>query len=98
MARTHVVKLMITSDTDATFVAHGTLTVPGAARVFHLHGLVGTLAADTPKWVRLGLSVKQAAAVKLALKHHRTVTALATVRARNGGGPTTVTRTIAAKR
>ena len=98
MGRTHVVKLLLSSDTDATFVAHGTLTVPGAARVFHLRGLTGTLAASTPRWFRLGLSVKQAAAVRLALKHHRKVTVLATVRVRNGGGPTTVTRTIRAKR
>ena len=98
IARTHVVTLTLSSDTDATFVAHGTLTVPGAARVFKLRGLTGTLAANTPRTIQLGLSVRQVAAVKLALKHHRKVTALATVRVRNGGGPTTVTRTIRAKR
>ena len=98
MARSHEVSLILSTDTDATFVAHGTLTVPGAARVFHLRGVTGTLTANTPKTIQLGLSVKQAAAVKLALKHHRKVTALATVRVRNGGGPTTLTRTIRAKR
>ena len=98
MARSHEVSLILSTDTDATFVAHGTLAVPGAARVFHLRGVTGTLTANTPKTIQLGLSVKQAAAVKLALRRHRKVTALATVRVRNGGGPTTVTRTIRAKR
>jgi hypothetical protein len=98
MARTHAVTLTLTTDTDATFVAHATLTVPGAARVFHLRGLTGTLAANTPRTIQLGLSVRQAKAVELALKHHRKVTVLATVRVRNGGGPATVSRTIRAKR
>lgn len=98
IARTHVVTLKLSSDTDATFVAHGTLTVPGAARVYHLRGLTGTLTASTPRTIQLGLSVRQVAAVKRALKHHRKVTALATVRVRNGGGPTTVTRTVRARR
>jgi len=98
IARTRQVALVISSDTDATFVAHATLTIPGFAKAFHLRGLTGTLTADTPMTIHLGLSVKQAAKVRRALRHHRKVTALATVRVRNGGGPTTVTRTIRAKR
>lgn len=98
MARTHQVALVLSSDTDATFVAHATLTIPGFAKAFHLRGLTGTVTAGTPTTIHLGLSVKQAAKVRRALKHHRKVTALVTVRVRNGGGPTTVTRTIRAKR
>ena len=98
MARSHEVSLVLSSDTDATFVAHATLTIPGAAKVFNLRGVTGALTANTPETIHLGLSVRQAAKVRLALRHHRKVTALATVRVRNGGGPTTVTRTIRAKR
>lgn len=98
LARTHVVTVRISSDTAATFVAHGTLSVPGAARVFKLRGATGALVAKTAKTIRLRLSSLQVKAVKRALRRHRTVKAHVAIRVRNGAGATIAARTIRARR
>ena len=89
----------VSADEAATLSASGTLSVPGASKVFKLRKTSATVDAGKSKKLKLTISRKTARAVKRALKKHRAVRANVTVIAVDGAGnKSTVKRKINARR
>lgn len=85
--------------TPCTLTANGTLSIPGAAKVYKLAPVSQKAKANKKVTLKLKLSEKLRARVRSALRHHRKVTARITVTATTAaGGKTTKHVTVRAKR
>jgi hypothetical protein len=99
IARQRAVFVRVTADEAARLSARGTLSVPGASKVFKLRrATAGMLAGQTRK-LRLGISKTAARAVRRALRRKRKVRARVTVSALDtAGNRSSARRTIRARR
>jgi hypothetical protein len=97
-AKQRAVIVTVATDVAATVRVAGTLSIPGASKVFKLAGVTRALAAGTSAQVRLKLSTKRVRAITRALRRHRKVVARLTITAVNAAGTTVATRTVRAKR
>jgi hypothetical protein len=89
----------VNSNEAAALSASGTLSVPGASKVFKLGKAVETVGPGQSKKLKLKISRKTARSVKRALKRHRKVRANVTVVAVDtAGNQSTIKRKIKAKR
>ena len=99
IARQRAVFVRVTSDEGARLSATGTLSVPGASKVFRLRRARATVLAGQTRKLRLGISKTAARAVRRALRHKRKVRARVTVSARDAAGNrSSARRTIRARR
>jgi hypothetical protein len=92
MAADDRARILVTAETSeaATLAATGTVSVPTAAKIFHLRKATATTPGGETMKLRLGLSRKAGAAVRRALAAGRKPTAKLRITATDTAGNRTV--------